>query len=103
MQERSSTNLAHYIESYCFLQDHKLAEKLTELRSAGTPWVGTFLLKDQNPRTDGSQVLIAAEGGEGTEVLRGEELFNRLHEHGTFAQVGIMHHVVSAKSDWCHC
>ena len=42
--------------------------------------MGTFLLKDQNPKTE----------GEGTEVLRGEELFKRLHEHGTFAQVDIM-------------
>ncbi|KAG0619235.1 hypothetical protein M758_4G124900 [Ceratodon purpureus] len=69
------------------IKDQKLAEKLTELKSAGSPWVGTFLLKDQNPRTDGSQVLTTAEGGEGTEVLRGEELFKRLHEHGTFAQI----------------
>jgi hypothetical protein len=93
----SSRSLANYVESYYFLQDQKLAEKLTELKSAGNPWVGTFLLKDQNPRTDGSQVLHAAEGGEGTEVLRGEELFKRLHEHGTFAQVDIKNYVIPVK------
>jgi hypothetical protein len=74
-----------------------------ELKSAGTPWVCTFLLKDHNFRTDGSHVLTAAEGGEGTEVLRGEELFKRLHEHGTFAQVDIADYVISAKSDWSYC
>ncbi|XP_024392421.1 lon protease homolog 1, mitochondrial [Physcomitrium patens] len=68
------------------IKDQKLADKLSELKSAGTPWVGTFLLKDQKARTDGSQVLSTAEGGEG-EILRGEELFKRLHEYGTFAQI----------------
>jgi len=77
--------------THCFLQDQKLADKLAELKSAGTPWVGSFLLKDQKPRTDGSPVLTAAEGGEGTEDLRGEELFKRLNEYGTFAQVGTGH------------
>lgn len=73
---------------YVFIfQDQKLADKLAELKSAGTPWVGSFLLKDQK-RTDGP-VLTAAEGGEGTEELRGEELYKRLNEHGTFAQVMI--------------
>ncbi len=59
---------------------------MAELKAAGTPWVGTFLLKDAKAK-DGSTVLTAAEGGEGTEHLRGEELFKRLHEYGTFAQV----------------
>ena len=103
VKESSSSSLDHGIESYCALQDQKLAEKLTELKSAGSPWVGTFLLKDQNPRTDGSQVLTTAEGGEGTEVLRGEELFKRLHEHGTFAQVDTINSVISAKFDWSCC
>jgi hypothetical protein len=74
----------------CSRQDQKLADKLAELKSAGTPWVGSFLLKDQKSRTDGSQVLTAPEG-EGSELLRGEELYKRLQEHGTFAQVNIGH------------
>lgn len=85
---------SHWITCY-FLQDQKLADKLAELKSAGTPWVGSFLLKDQKPRTDGSPVLTAAEGGEGTEELRGEELYKRLNEHGTFAQVDIGRCVIS--------
>ncbi|KAH8974329.1 hypothetical protein BDL97_01G096300 [Sphagnum fallax] len=68
------------------IKDPKLSEKLAELKAAGTPWVGTFLLKDAKAK-DGSTVLTAAEGGEGTEHLRGEELFKRLHEYGTFAQI----------------
>jgi Lon-like ATP-dependent protease len=68
------------------IKDPKLSEKLAELKAAGTPWVGTFLLKDAKAK-DGSTVLTAAEGGEATEHLRGEELFKRLHEYGTFAQV----------------
>lgn len=59
--------------------------------------MGSFLLKDQKPRTDGSPVLTAAEGGEGTEELRGEELYKRLNEHGTFAQVDTGHCVISVK------
>lgn len=62
--------------------------------------MGSFLLKDQKPRTDGSPVWTAAEGGEGIEGLRGEELFKRLNEHGTFAQVYIAHFVISAQSGW---
>lgn len=87
------------LDTRFLLQDQKLADKLSELKSAGTPWVGTFLLKDQKARTDGSQVLSTAEGGEG-EILRGEELFKRLHEYGTFAQVNISQCVICVESEW---
>jgi hypothetical protein len=74
-----------------------------ELKSVGTPWVCNFLLKDQNFRTNGSQVLTAVEGREGTEVLCGEELSKQLHEHGTFTQVDIVDYVISTKSHWSYC
>lgn len=74
----------------CYVQDSQLAEKLSELKSGGTPWVGAFLLKKGKPRSDGSHLWPASEGGEDTDhQLRGEELFKSLHEYGTFAQVNL--------------
>jgi len=78
------------------IKDSQLAEKLSELKSGGTPWVGAFLLKKGKPRSDGSHLWPASEGGEDNDQqLRGEELFKSLHEYGTFAQVNLWNSLLS--------
>ena len=80
----------------CYIQDSQLAEKLSELKSGGTPWVGAFLLKKGKPRSDGSHLWPASEGGEDSDQqLRGEELYKSLHEYGTFAQVNLWNILLS--------
>ena len=39
--------------------------------------------------------MLTAPEGEGSELLRGEELYKRLQEHGTFAQVNIGYFLIS--------
>jgi Lon-like ATP-dependent protease len=58
-----------------------------DLRMRGTPWVGTFLMKDAGKSKD----VVVFPGSDGQakneEELHGEELYKSLHEYGTFAQV----------------
>ncbi|XP_024524109.1 lon protease homolog 1, mitochondrial [Selaginella moellendorffii] len=86
------------------IKDPKLADSLVELRARGTPYVGAFLLKDAKEsvvvESENARETSGAAGekseektGEksGEEVkdsdLKGEALYKRLHEYGTFAQV----------------
>ncbi|EFJ35404.1 hypothetical protein SELMODRAFT_30423, partial [Selaginella moellendorffii] len=66
------------------IKDPKLADSLVELRARGTPYVGAFLLKDAK-----ESVVTGEKSGEEVKDsdLKGEALYKRLHEYGTFAQV----------------
>ncbi|EFJ17363.1 hypothetical protein SELMODRAFT_30426, partial [Selaginella moellendorffii] len=65
------------------IKDPKLADSLVELRARGTPYVGAFLLKDAK------ESVVTGEKSEEVKDsdLKGEALYKRLHEYGTFAQV----------------
>ena len=58
---------------------------LQESRKRHAPYAGAFLLKDE-PGTDPS-VVSGSETDKNITDLKGKELFNRLHEVGTLAQV----------------
>lgn len=64
------------------LQDPKLLAALQESRKRQAPYAGAFLLKDE-PGADSS----GSETEKSVYDLKGKELFNRLHEVGTLAQV----------------
>ena len=67
------------------MQDPKLLGALQESRKRQAPYCGAFLLKDE-PDTDPS-VVTGSESDKNTSDLKGKDLFNRLHEVGTLAQV----------------
>lgn len=62
-----------------YVKDPKLLEALVESRKRQAPYAGAFLLKDE----------AAYEGTDEKKIydLKGKELFNRLHEVGTLAQI----------------
>ncbi|XP_004302240.1 PREDICTED: lon protease homolog 1, mitochondrial [Fragaria vesca subsp. vesca] len=68
-----------------YVKDPKLLAALQESRKRQAPYAGAFLVKDE-PGTDPSLV-----SGSDTEKsiyeLKGKDLFNRLHEVGTLAQI----------------
>ncbi|BFI05718.1 ATP-dependent Lon protease [Marchantia polymorpha subsp. ruderalis] len=68
-------------------KDTKLAAKLMELRMRGTPWVGTFLVKDGSRKNKDPVPFPGGDGDKDDEELHGEELYKSLHEYGTFAQI----------------
>lgn len=73
------------------MQDPKLLAALQESRKRHAPYAGAFLLKDE-PGTDPS---LVSESEKNTYDLRGKELFDRLHDIGTLAQVP------NIRSSWC--
>ncbi|CAM6113131.1 unnamed protein product [Calypogeia fissa] len=69
-------------------KDQKLAAKLMDLRMRGTPWVGTFLMKDAGAKGKDLVVFPGSDGqAKSEDELHGEELYKSLHEYGTFAQI----------------
>ena len=67
------------------MQDPKLLAALQDSRKRHAPYAGAFLLKDE-PGTDPS-LVSGSEGEKNIYDLRGKELFDRLHDIGTLAQV----------------
>uniref|UniRef100_A0A9I9CIM1 Lon N-terminal domain-containing protein n=1 Tax=Cucumis melo TaxID=3656 RepID=A0A9I9CIM1_CUCME len=65
--------------------DPKLLAALQESRRRHAPYAGAFLLKDE-PGTD-SNVVSGSEAEKNTSDLSGKELYDRLHEVGTLAQI----------------
>lgn len=70
------------------LQDPKLLAALQESRRRQAPYAGTFLLKDE-PGTDPS-LVSGTETEKNISDLKGKELYDRLHEVGTLAQVLVL-------------
>ncbi|XP_042517635.1 lon protease homolog 1, mitochondrial-like [Macadamia integrifolia] len=68
-----------------YVKDPKLLAALVESRKRQAPYAGAFLLKDE-PGTDPS-LLSRSEMEKNMYDLKGKELFNRLHEVGTLAQI----------------
>ncbi|KAM2468619.1 hypothetical protein FF1_010277 [Malus domestica] len=68
-----------------YVKDPKLLAALQESRKRHAPYAGAFLLKDE-PGTDPS-VVSGSETDKNITDLKGKELFNRLHEVGTLAQI----------------
>ena len=68
-------------------QDPKLLAALVEIRKRQAPYAGAFLLKDE-PGTDHS-VASSSDTDKSVYELKGKDLFNRLQEVGTLAQVRI--------------
>lgn len=64
-----------------YVKDPKLLAALQESRKRQAPYAGAFLLKD-DPLTDAS-----TDTEKSVSDLKGKELFNRLHEVGTLAQI----------------
>ncbi len=75
------------------MQDPKLLAALQESRKRQAPYAGAFLLKDE-PGSDSSH---GSEIEKNVYEMKGKELFNRLHEVGTLAQVSILLVVVSVR------
>lgn len=71
-----------------FVQDPKLLAALQECRKRQAPYAGAFLLKEE-PGTDSSQTS-GSEADKNVSDLKGKELFDRLHEVGTLAQVSFI-------------
>jgi len=67
------------------IQDPKLLAALQESRDRQAPYAGAFLLKDE-PDSD-PNVVSSSDTEKSVYDLKGKELFNRLHEVGTLAQV----------------
>ncbi|XP_044483406.1 lon protease homolog 1, mitochondrial-like [Mangifera indica] len=65
-----------------YVKDPKLLAALQESRKRQAPYAGAFLLKDE-PGADSS----GSETEKSVYDLKGKELFNRLHEVGTLAQI----------------
>ncbi|KAL5699070.1 endopeptidase La [Ranunculus cassubicifolius] len=64
------------------VKDPKLLAALVESRKRQAPYAGAFLVKEE-PGTDSS----LSSDGEKTTDLKGKELYDRLHEVGTLAQI----------------
>ncbi|KAF4389771.1 hypothetical protein F8388_009904 [Cannabis sativa] len=73
------------IEIFEACKDPKLMAALQDSRKRQAPYAGAFLLKDE-PGTDPSFVS-GSEADKNIYDLKGKELFNRLHEVGTLAQI----------------
>ncbi|KAK6911648.1 Lon protease, N-terminal domain [Dillenia turbinata] len=67
------------------VKDPKLLAALHESRKRQAPYAGAFLLKDE-PGTDPS-IASGSEAEKNIYDLKGKELYNRLHEVGTLAQI----------------
>nr|KYP41169.1 hypothetical protein KK1_037468 [Cajanus cajan] len=72
-----------------FVKDPKLLAALQESRERQAPYAGAFLLKDE-PEADPS-VVSSSDTDKSVYDLKGKELFNRLHEVGTLAQISSIH------------
>ncbi|XP_027363658.1 lon protease homolog 1, mitochondrial isoform X2 [Abrus precatorius] len=72
-----------------FVKDPKLLAALQESRERQAPYAGAFLLKDE-PEADPSTVS-SSDTEKNVYDLKGKELFNRLHEVGTLAQISSIH------------
>ncbi|BFG20476.1 hypothetical protein CerSpe_067510 [Prunus speciosa] len=68
-----------------YVKDPKLLAALQESRKRQAPYAGAFLLKDE-PGTDPS-LVSGSETDKNIHDLKGKELFNRLHEVGSLAQI----------------
>ncbi|CAL5399332.1 unnamed protein product [Camellia sinensis] len=68
-----------------YVKDPKLLAALVESRKRQAPYAGAFLLKDE-PGTDPS-VASGSDTDKNIYELKGKELFNRLNEVGTLAQI----------------
>ncbi|XP_072954329.1 lon protease homolog, mitochondrial-like [Typha angustifolia] len=68
-----------------YVKDPKLLAALVENRKRSIPYAGAFLLKDE-AGTD-PNVASGSETEKGIYDLKGKELFKRLHEVGTLAQI----------------
>ncbi|KDP23383.1 hypothetical protein JCGZ_23216 [Jatropha curcas] len=68
-----------------FVKDPKVLAALQESRKRQAPYAGAFLVKDE-PGTDPS-VATGSESEKNIYDLKGKDLFNRLHEVGTLAQI----------------
>ncbi|XVF05957.1 hypothetical protein REPUB_Repub06bG0006100 [Reevesia pubescens] len=66
-----------------YVKDPKLLAALQESRKRQAPYAGAFLLKDE-PGTESSP---SSETEKSAYDIKGKELFNRLHEVGTLAQI----------------
>ncbi|XP_068662036.1 lon protease homolog, mitochondrial-like isoform X2 [Aristolochia californica] len=67
------------------VKDPKLLAALVECRRRQAPYAGAFLLKDE-PGSD-SGLTSASEIDKNASEFKGQELFKRLHEVGTLAQI----------------
>ncbi|KAE9618927.1 hypothetical protein Lal_00047586 [Lupinus albus] len=72
-----------------YVKDPKLLAALQESRERQAPYAGAFLLKDE-PGSDPS-VVTGSDADKNVYDLKGKELFNRLHEVGTLAQISSIH------------
>ncbi|KAK7392082.1 hypothetical protein VNO78_20509 [Psophocarpus tetragonolobus] len=72
-----------------FVKDPKLLAALQESRERQAPYAGAFLLKDE-PEAD-PNVVSSSDTDKNIYDLKGKELFNRLHEVGTLAQISSIH------------
>ncbi|KAK7278011.1 hypothetical protein RJT34_23032 [Clitoria ternatea] len=72
-----------------FVKDPKVLAALQESRERQAPYAGAFLLKDE-PEGDPS-ALSGSDADKNVYDLKGKELFNRLHEVGTLAQISSIH------------
>ncbi|PSS00218.1 Lon protease [Actinidia chinensis var. chinensis] len=68
-----------------YVKDPKLLAALVESRKRQAPYAGAFLLKDE-PGTDPS-VASGSDTEKSVYELKGKDLFNRLQEVGTLAQI----------------
>lgn len=67
------------------IQDPKVLAALQESQRRQAPYAGAFLLKDE-PDADPS-IVSSSDTEKNVYDIKGKELFNRLHEVGTLAQV----------------
>ncbi|KAJ4836528.1 ATP-dependent serine protease [Turnera subulata] len=68
-----------------YVKDPKLLAALQESKKRQAPYAGAFLVKDE-PGTDPSMVS-GSESEKSIYDLKGKDLYNRLHEVGTLAQI----------------
>ncbi|CAI8603531.1 unnamed protein product [Vicia faba] len=68
-----------------FVKDPKVLAALQESRERQAPYAGAFLLKDE-PDTD-PNVVSSSDTEKNVYDIKGKDLFNRLHEVGTLAQI----------------
>ncbi|CAI0459654.1 unnamed protein product [Linum tenue] len=67
------------------VKDPKLMAALQEARKRQAPYAGAFLLKEE-PGSD-PNVVSGSESEKSPDSLKGKDLYNRLHEVGTLAQI----------------
>ncbi|XP_019092470.1 PREDICTED: lon protease homolog 4, chloroplastic/mitochondrial-like [Camelina sativa] len=68
-----------------YVKDPKVLAALQESRRQKSPYAGAFLLKDDDAESTDSSSSSETENI--LEKLKGKELFNRIHEVGTLAQI----------------